>query len=128
MTEKILYIAFDGEEFEEKSKCLEHEREIICGKGIVFFDPDMHMLNIDMLGLKTAFMQSKYIAVNDVTIGADILEELKLIHKNCGLPFPSRLKAGDTLMYDDNHEHIYIADTYHSEFKEVFGVKIRIHE
>lgn len=64
MTEKTIYIAFDGKEFADEDECLEYEAELNFGafKGHVFlFDSERKLMPFSIANFEACF----YVSIND---------------------------------------------------------------
>lgn len=109
MTEKTIYIACDGEEFDTAEECREYEENIKEMPGILCFDEKLHYLDPSEIGVEDAWKESRTLFIVNDTEAEKTIRFLD----QYGCCSPDAYKTGDLLQYDpDNDIWVNMMDEY----------------
>lgn len=97
MTEKITYIAYDGEEFDTEEECEAYEKASTEFSGFVGLDSKMVFQDPSVKGAEDAFQDSAFIFITDKDSAND---SLRVICDYYGMEVPMNYKDGDICLYD----------------------------
>ena len=99
MTEKITYIADDGEEFETEEECLAYEKVFTEVSGYIGVDTHMVFQDPKETGIENAFQHSDFVFITDKESAHD---SFCVINYQYGLEHPKDICTGDIFQYDYN--------------------------
>ena len=110
MTQKITYVADDGEEFETEEECAAHERCMEDLPGILGFNGKAVYQDPRKADVDSSFNESEYLFITDEN-EAD--ETFEFIGEYYGYTIPAEFHTGDILRYDyDNDAWVNAVDDY----------------
>jgi len=92
-----IYISDDGEEFDSKEECLEHEERLNSIDSVMLFDSKKKLITDK--NPSVAYERACYIYILDTKRAKAFLE---WIHSECGYAVPSLVRAGELYFYDES--------------------------
>ena len=101
MTQRVIYIADDGEEFETEEECTAYERCKAGLPGILGFDDDGVYQDPKETDTDSAFYDSQYVFI---TNAAQAVETLKFIRDHYGYEVPTMFQTGDLMHYNGEED------------------------
>lgn len=101
MTQRIIYIADDGEEFETEEECMAYERCKTGLPGILGFDDDGVYQDPEETDADSAFNDSQYVFI---TNAEQAVETLKFVRDLYGYEVPTMFQTGDLMHYDGEED------------------------
>ena len=101
MTQRVIYIADDGEEFETEEECRAYERCKAGLPGILGFDDDGVYQDPEETDADSAFNDSQYVFI---TNAEQAVETLKFVRDLYGYEVPTMFQTGDLMHYDGEED------------------------
>ena len=120
MTQKITYVADDGEEFETEEECAAHERCMENLPGILGFNGKAVYQDPRKADVDSSFNESEYLFITDEN-EAD--ETFEFIGEYYGYTVPTVFFTGDILRYDyDEDEWVNAIHEYVEQTEKMIGI------
>ena len=101
MTQRVIYIADDGEEFETEEECTAYEKCKAGLPGILGFDDDGVYQDPNETDIGSVFFDSQYVFI---TNAAQAVETLKFIQDHYGYEVPTMFQTGDLMHYNGEED------------------------
>lgn len=101
MTQRVIYIADDGEEFETEEECFVYERCMTGMHGILGFDCEGEFQDPKQSDVDRAFYDSEYVFIVDEEEAAKTFEFIK---DHYGYEVPKEFHNGDLLHYNGEED------------------------
>ena len=118
MTIKKIYIANDGEEFESESECLEYEKAMNPGGGVVFYDKDLERI-VDGRDPAEMFEMADHVYIADAEKAKKFFN---WIDEYYGMTVPDKAVNGQVYSYDEREQCYYSVTERVEELEHVLKV------